>query len=249
MNIAPLVKYNLFMIDFSVDCIELISFGFNNDLDFNNEKTVKESQKIELMINLDGTFTVKPPVEQETTLEDEERFSKIQVLVQDELKKFFRPEFLNRVDEIIVFQHLSRHDIWEISGVMLKNLAKRLEFHGVTLEIDNAVRFFLAQQGYDPVYGARPLRRAIIKLLEDELAIVCLDNPLEHGTHIIIKQELNPNPVKYAEYFDEVYSDKISITFDNSKVRKKDKKEKDNEKEKETFNCIDIDNLNETSFM
>lgn len=225
------------------------SFGFNNDFDFDNEKAVKESQKIELMVNLDGTFTVKPPVKQRITAQDEERFSKIQVLVQDELKKFFRPEFLNRIDDIIVFQHLSRHDIWEISGVMLKNLAKRLEFHGATIEIDNAVRFFLAQQGYDPVYGARPLRRAIIKLLEDELAVECLDNPLEHGTHIIVKQELNPNPVKYAEYFDEVYSDKILITFDNSKVRKDDKKDKEDKEDKKVFSCIDIDNLDETSFM
>ena len=132
---------------------------------------------------------------------------------------------------------------------MLKNLAKRLEFHGATIEIDNAVRFFLAQQGYDPVYGARPLRRAIIKLLEDELAVACLDNPLEQGTHIIVKQELNPNPVKYAEYFEEVYSDKISITFDKSKVYQIDKKEKDTTKEEKVFNCIDIDNFDETSFM
>lgn len=180
---------------------------------------VKKSQKIDLTVNLDGTFTVKAPVEQPITEEDEERFKKINVLVNDELKKFFRPEFLNRVDDIIVFQHLSKHNIWEISGVMLKNLAKRLEFQGVTIEIDNAVRFFLAEQGYDPVYGARPLRRAIIKLLEDELAVACLENPLEKGTHIIVKQELNPSPVRYAEYFNDIYSDKILVTFDKSKVK------------------------------
>jgi ATP-dependent Clp protease ATP-binding subunit ClpC len=212
-------------------------FGFNNDLEFGNEKAGKESQKIELMVNLDGTFTVKPPVEPKITSEDKAQFSKIQGLVQDELKKFFRPEFLNRVDDIIVFQHLSRYDIWEIAGVMLNNLAKRLEFNGATIEIDNAVRFFLAEQGYDPVYGARPLRRAIIKFLEDELAVACLDNPLEQGTHIIVKQELNPNPVKYAEYFDEVYSDKILITFDKNKMRTVEKKEND------FVSTVDIDSL------
>jgi ATP-dependent Clp protease ATP-binding subunit ClpC len=193
------------------------SFGFDSE-NWEEDLISKESQKIELMVNLDGTFTVKPPVEQELTQEDEDRFSRINVLVKDELKKFFRPEFLNRVDDIIVFQHLSRHDIWQISGVMLKNLAKRLESQGATIEIDNAVRFFLTEEGYDPVYGARPLRRAIINLLEDELAVACLDNPIEKGTHIIVKQELNPNPVKYAEYFNDVYADKISITFDDSKV-------------------------------
>lgn len=193
------------------------SFGFDSE-SWEEDLISKESQKIELMVNLDGTFTVKPPVEQALTEEDEDRFSRINVLVKDELKKFFRPEFLNRVDDIIVFQHLSRHDIWEISGVMLKNLAKRLESQGATIEIDNAVRFFLTEEGYDPVYGARPLRRAIIKLLEDELALACLDNPIEKGTHIIVKQELNPNPVKYAEYFNDVYANKVSITFDDSKV-------------------------------
>ena len=191
-------------------------FGFQTDWD--DDLAAKESGKIELMVNLDGTFTVKPPVEKPVTEEDEERFTKINKLVKEELKKFFRPEFLNRVDEIVVFHHLSKFDIWEISGVMLKNLAKRLESQGATIEIDNAVRFFLTEQGYDPVYGARPLRRAIIKLLEDELAVTCLDNPLEKGVHLIVKQELNPNPVKYAEYFSDVYSDRILITVDRSKI-------------------------------
>ena len=210
------------------------SFGFHSE-SWEDDLVLKESQKIELMVNLDGTFTVKPPVKKSITEEDEERFSKINVLVHDELKKFFRPEFLNRIDDIIVFQHLSRHDIWEISGVMLKNLAKRLESQGATVEIDNAVRFFLTEEGYDPVYGARPLRRAIIKLLEDELAVACLDNPLEKGTHIIIKQQLNPNPVKYAEYFHDVYSDKILVTFDKSKV--------------ETGSEIDFGQLDQAGFL
>jgi ATP-dependent Clp protease ATP-binding subunit ClpC len=192
-------------------------FGFHTE-SWEEEERLRESKKIELMVNLDGTFSIKPPVKQELTEEDNARFEKITDLVKEELKKFFRPEFLNRIDDIIVFNHLSRHDIWEISGVMLKNLAKRLEFQGATIEIDNAVRFFLAEEGYDPVYGARPLRRAIIKLLEDELASACLNHPLQKGTHIIVKQELSPNPAKYAQYFDDVYTDKILITFDNTNV-------------------------------
>ena len=199
------------------------SFGFDPE-NWEEEENViiNRSQKIELMVNLDGTFTIKPPVEPALTVEDKERFSKIDGLVNEELKKFFRPEFLNRVDDIIVFQHLSKHNIWEISGVMLKNLAKRLESQGATIEIDNAVRFFLSEQGYDPVYGARPLRRAIIKLLEDELAVACLDNPLEKGTHIIVQQQLNPNPAPYAEYFEDIYSDKILVTFDKSNIKKEE---------------------------
>lgn len=199
------------------------SFGFDpENWEEEENTTINRSQKIELMVNLDGTFTIKPPVEPELTAEDKERFSKIDGLVHEELKKFFRPEFLNRVDEIIVFQHLSKHNIWEISGVMLKNLAKRLESQGATIEIDNAVRFFLSEKGYDPVYGARPLRRAIIKLLEDELAVACLDNSLEKGTHIIVQQQLKPNPAPYAEYFEDIYSDKILVTFDKSNIKKEE---------------------------
>ena len=194
-------------------------FGLDKEI-WEDDQLRNQSQKIELMVNLDGTFTVKPPVKPVITEEDEERFSKINELVNEELKKFFRPEFLNRVDDIIVFQHLSKHDIWEISGVMLKNLAKRLEQQGVTIEIDNAVRFFLTEQGYDPVYGARPLRRAIIKLLEDELAVACLNTPLEKGVHILVTQALNPNHVTYAEYFEDIYQNKILVTFDKSKIEK-----------------------------
>ena len=197
-------------------------FGFHKESwewDEEEDLLLKESKKLDLAFNLDGTFTIKPPVKPEITEADEERFAEVTNLVTDELKKFFRPEFLNRIDDTIVFNHLSKHDIWEISGVMLKNLAKRLESQGVTIEIDEAVRFYLAQEGYNPVYGARPLRRAIIKLLEDELASACLDHPLQRGTHIIVKQQLQANPMVHTGYFDDIYTNKILITFDDTKVQ------------------------------
>jgi ATP-dependent Clp protease ATP-binding subunit ClpC len=197
-------------------------FGFHKESwewDEDENLLLKELKKIELEFNLDGTFTIKPPVKPEITEADEEKFEEITKLVTEELKKFFRPEFLNRIDDTIVFNHLSKHDIWEICGVMLKNLAKRLESQGVTIEIDEAVRFYLAQEGYNPVYGARPLRRAIIKLLEDELASACLDHPLERGTHIIVQQQLQPNPMVHTKYFDDIYTNNILITFDQTKVQ------------------------------
>lgn len=193
-------------------------FGFHSE-SLEEEFRRKESKKIDLIVNLDGTFSINPPIKQEINEVDTSRFEKITDLVKEELKKFFRPEFLNRIDDIIVFNHLSKHDIWEISGVMLKNLGKRLESQGVTLSVDNAVRYFLTEEGYDPVYGARPLRRAIINLLEDKLAEACLDHPLQKGTHITIKQQLNPNKVtKYSQYFEDVYTDEIIVTFDDSNV-------------------------------
>jgi len=182
----------------------------------------RESKKIELLVNSDGTFSLKAPVEKEITAEDEEKFVKITGLVQEELKKFFRPEFLNRIDDIIVFNHLSKHDIWEICGLMLDQLAKRLKEQGAILEIDNAVRFFLTEEGYDPVYGARPLRRAITKFLEDKLAEACLSNIIHEGTEIYVTQEIKPNiygnrPV-YSPIFDDIYTPEILVKFDYSNV-------------------------------
>ena len=163
--------------------------GFGRRFDTASER---ESKKIELLVNSDGTFSLKPPVEREITAEDEEKFVKITGLVQEELKKFFRPEFLNRIDDIIVFNHLSKHDIWEICGLMLNQLSKRLKEQGATLNIDNAVRFFLTEEGYDPIYGARPLRRSITKFLEDKLAEACLSNIIHEGTQIYVTQQIKP---------------------------------------------------------
>lgn len=181
-----------------------------------------QRQKIELLVNPDGTFSLKPPVKREVTAEDEQKFVKITGLVMEELKKFFRPEFLNRIDDIIVFNHLSKHDIWEICGLMLNQLTKRLKEQGAILKIDNAVRFFLTEEGYDPIYGARPLRRSITKFLEDKLAEACLSNVLHEGTIINVTQKIKPNiygnrPI-YSPVFDDIYTSEISVEFDYSNV-------------------------------
>ena len=193
--------------------------GFGRRIDSAVER---ESKKIDLLVNSDGTFSLKPPVEREITAEDEEKFVKITGLVQEELKKFFRPEFLNRVDDIIVFNHLSKHDIWEICGLMLKSLSKRLKEQGATLNIDNAARYFLTEEGYDPIYGARPLRRSITKFLEDKLAEACLSNVIHEGTQIHVKQQIKPsvygNRPVYSPVFEDIYTSEILVEFDYSNV-------------------------------
>ena len=214
--------------------------GFGRKLDGGSER---ETKKIELIVNLDGTFSLKSPIEREITTDDEEKFVKITGLVQEELKKFFRPEFLNRIDDIIVFNHLSKHDIWEICGLMLNSLTKRLKEQGAYLEIDNAVRFFLTEEGYDPVYGARPLRRAITKFLEDKLAEACLSNVIHEGTQINVTQEIKPNVYggnrpSHSTSFDDIYTAEILVDFDYSKVdfsriQKDEKEEKTVEETKD----------------
>nr|UBQ35314.1 Clp protease ATP binding subunit [Thalassiosira sp.] len=188
---------------------------------YNTGNLDRESRKISLLIESNGNFQLKPPTEPVLTSADEEKFGKITELVQEELKKFFRPEFLNRIDDIIIFNHLSKYDIWQICGLMLNQLSKRLEEKGAFLSIETATQFFLAEKGYDPVYGARPLRRSITKFLEDKLAIACLSNTIYEGTEINVRQQINENIHKKTPFnlvFEDVYKEEISIEFDHSHV-------------------------------
>ena len=86
------------------------------------------------------------------------------------VRAHFRPEFLNRLDEIVVFDRLTRKNMDGIVDIQLGLLAKRLAARDITLEVDEAARTWLANRGYDPVYGARPLKRVIQKELQDKLA-------------------------------------------------------------------------------
>lgn len=122
-------------------------------------------------------------------IKDPEIFERVQKLVNDELKNFFRPEFLNRIDEIIVFNHLTRMDIWQICDLMVKQVQTRLQEKGINLIVDLSVQAFITDEGYDPIYGARPLRRAIMKYLEDTLAEQCLSKTLYPNTKIFVRRK------------------------------------------------------------
>lgn len=102
------------------------------------------------------------------------------------LRKEFLPEFLNRVDETIVFHPLTKHEIRQIVDLQLVRLQKRLEENGFTLEITDAAKKQLSEEGYDPVYGARPLKRVIQQRLQNELANAILGGEFEEGAHIKI---------------------------------------------------------------
>merc|ERR1712151_1446637 len=122
-------------------------------------------------------------------IKDPEIFERVTKLVNDELKNFFRPEFLNRIDEIIVFNHLTRIDIWEICALMIKQVQNRLKEKEIELIVDQSVKAFLTDEGYDPIYGARPLRRAIMKYLEDTLAEQCVSKILYPNTKIYVNRK------------------------------------------------------------
>ena len=108
------------------------------------------------------------------------------IVIQKALKKAFAPEFLNRVDDVIMFNPLSQKDIHKIIDIELRGLYERVKNLNYTLKISNAAKDYIAQKGYDPQYGARPLKRAIQKLLEDEMAEAILKAEIKEGNTISI---------------------------------------------------------------
>jgi len=127
-------------------------------------------------------------------------YKRISFLVNEELKKYFRPEFLNRLDEIIVFSHLTKNDVKQISEIMIKELQDRMKEKEIELDVRNVVKEILVEQGFDPIYGARPLRRAVMRLLEDNLAQEFLSKPLYPNTKIIIDADLEDNIIVNVDY-------------------------------------------------
>ena len=118
---------------------------------------------------------------------EEEVNKNIRNNVMDELKKLFRPEFLNRIDDIIVFSQLTQTEIESIATVMLENLRKRLSENGIDATFDKTAIELLSKEGFDPVYGARPLRRAIVAKVEDLFAEKILDGEINSGESVVCK--------------------------------------------------------------
>jgi ATP-dependent Clp protease ATP-binding subunit ClpC len=116
----------------------------------------------------------------------ESQYNRIRSLVNEELKQYFRPEFLNRLDEIIVFRQLQRDEVEQIADILLKDVFKRLTEQGITLEVTTAFKKRLLDEGFNPSYGARPLRRAIMRLLEDSLAEEILSGRIGEGDTALV---------------------------------------------------------------
>ncbi len=118
--------------------------------------------------------------------EAESRYNRIRDKVNEDLKQYFRPEFLNRLDEIIVFRQLTRNEVKQIADIMLREISMRLMEKGITLKVTERFKDHLVKEGYDPSYGARPLRRAIMHLLEDSLAEAMLSGQVNDGDTTVV---------------------------------------------------------------
>jgi ATP-dependent Clp protease ATP-binding subunit ClpC len=108
-------------------------------------------------------------------------YVRIRSLVNEELKQCFRPELLNRLDEIIVFRQLNKEEVKQIADIMLREVSARLVERSITLEVSDRFKDLVVEEGYNPSYGARPLRRAIMRLLEDLLAEAMLSGQIKEG--------------------------------------------------------------------
>ncbi|MCQ1530975.1 ATP-dependent Clp protease ATP-binding subunit [Lutispora saccharofermentans] len=124
-----------------------------------------------------------------TAGEKEEAYERMKDNVMEELKRTFRPEFLNRIDDVIVFHQLEEDHLKKIVGLMLKSLVKRIGELNIEIEVTDAAKALLVKKGYDPVYGARPLRRAIQKMVEDKLSEEMLAGNVKAGSKVLIDSD------------------------------------------------------------
>ena len=109
--------------------------------------------------------------------------------IMGELKRVFRPELLNRIDEVIVFHKLTKEEITTIVDLLLVRLQNQMKDHGLQMQLTDEAKELLVEQGYDPTMGARPLRRAIQRLIEDPLSDEILSGRLKEGTMVIVDRD------------------------------------------------------------
>jgi ATP-dependent Clp protease ATP-binding subunit ClpB len=113
------------------------------------------------------------------------------------LRQAFRPEFINRIDEIVIFNPLGKEQLERIVGLLLKNVEKLLAERQITLELTPAANELLLREGYDPAYGARPLRRTIQRLIQDPLALQILEGKVLPGNHIHVDRDSKKDAMKF----------------------------------------------------
>ncbi len=133
-----------------------------------------------------------------TTNLETDRYEEMKNTIEESVKRLFNPEFLNRLDDTIVFRQLNRYDIFKIIDIQMRKLVKRLTALNLTVDITAEAKSLLADKGYDEKYGARPLRRAIQRYVEDELAEIMLRGEIAEGSHILIGHDAESNSLTFT---------------------------------------------------
>jgi len=153
--------------------------GQGHVVDFRNTVIIMTSNLGTEFGRKGGALGFARPGESSAEVADEKK-------IEDQLKKTFRPEFLNRVDEIIIFSTLSVEDVEKIVNLQMKEIRDRLREYGLFIELSDAARTWLAKQGYDPQFGARPLRRALQRYVESPLSVKMLKGEFKVGDTILV---------------------------------------------------------------
>jgi ATP-dependent Clp protease ATP-binding subunit ClpB len=128
----------------------------------------------------------------------ERDYEEMKSRVLEVLRNTFRPEFLNRVDEIVIFHSLSREHIEKIIDIQLEYLRKRLKERKLSLELSERAKQLIADKGYDPVYGARPLKRAIQRYIQDQLALQILEGKFAEGDTVTVDSDSKTDGMSFS---------------------------------------------------
>lgn len=169
----------------------------------NKGVTVDFTNTIIIMTSNIGSHLISDKIEETGGEFTDKVYSKLQNQLMDQLKKQIRPEFLNRVDDIIVFHPLEKEHIREIVDIQLRRVHKMLDKKDITLTVSDEVKDWLAERGYDPVYGARPLKRLIQTKIIDQLATELIKREEEGETHFEATVSDNGERIEFAEVFED----------------------------------------------
>ncbi|MBI3333497.1 MAG: AAA family ATPase, partial [Candidatus Omnitrophica bacterium] len=156
--------------------------SFGRKVDFKNTVLIMTSNLGAELLRKQGSLGFQTPKE-EVTYQD------MKTQLMDEVKRAFKPEFLNRVDDIIVFRPLTREDLHKIVEIEMAEVISRVQEQGVTIEMSTAAKEFLIDKGFDPIFGARPLKRTIARFLEDPLAQEIIAGRFKEGSVILVDLE------------------------------------------------------------
>ncbi len=163
-------------------------------VDFRNTILIMTSNVGANLIQKPRTFGFEPVAQAE-----EKNYAEMKEKVLDELKRTFRPEFLNRIDETIVFHSLNQEHIRAIVTLMIDEVNTRLKQNDISIEVTDKAKDLLAEEGFDPMYGARPLRRVIQKRIEDKISEELLKRNISKGDVLIIDADENDITFKKKE--------------------------------------------------
>lgn len=173
-----------------------------------------------------------------TDIDSVDDYDELKTSIEESMKTMFSPEFMNRIDDFIIFRKLNKEDIKAIVDIQLKYIQDRMSMHDMTLELSENAKDFIADKGFDEKYGARPLKRSLQKYIEDELADEILKGNLLHGATVKVQKDNKNDKLKFIFVGGEKQIDEKELKKPKIEGDSPDSKSKDSEKDSSE---IDID--------